>query len=269
MTTPPSKVPPSSVRAHAVPAAEYSVDELAEITQTTVRNIRSYQDRGLIPPPQRRGRNGVYGDAHVSRLRIIGQLLTRGYTLNSIGELLEAWERGADLSGLFGLELAVSSPWTDEQSRLYSLTELLQMFGDRFDVRWLTKAAELKILVAEGQGFRAPSPRLIQAGAELVKAGIPLDQMLDVIGALRTNVELAADQMVQLVEQHLFDPFGKGLPPPKEVPRLAEIIWRLRPLVEMAVNAEVARAMEIAATRHLGDRLAAVLDHQIAQPKKR
>lgn len=248
--------------------AEYSVADLAKVTQTTIRNIRSYQDRGLIPPPERRGRNGVYSDAHVSRLRIIAQLLTRGYTLSSIGELLEAWERGADLSGLFGLELAVSSPWTDEQSRLYSLTELLRLFGDRFDVRWLNKAAELKILVAEGQGFRASSPRLIQAGAELVKAGIPLDQMLDVIGALRGNVERAADQMVQLVEQHLFDPFGDGLPPPAEVPRLADIIWRLRPLVEMAVNAEVARAMEMAATRHLGDRLAAVLDHQIAEPKK-
>ncbi|MDP9142753.1 MAG: MerR family transcriptional regulator [Pseudomonadota bacterium] len=272
----PARKPVTAAEAHAAalgPAdarkhTEYSVAELAKVTQTTIRNIRSYQDRGLIPPPERRGRNGVYSDAHVSRLRIIAQLLARGYTLSSIGELLEAWERGADFSGLFGLELAVSSPWTDEQSRLYTLTELLRMFGDHFDVRWLAKAAELKILVAEGQGFRAPSPRLIQAGAELVKAGIPLDQMLDVIAGLRANVERAAEQMVQLVEQHLFDPFGKGLPPPAEVPRLADIIWRLRPLVEMAVNAEVARAMEIAATRHLGDRLAAVLDHQIAHPKR-
>ncbi|MEQ1440279.1 MerR family transcriptional regulator [Fontimonas sp. SYSU GA230001] len=240
--------------------AEYSVAELARAAQTTIRNIRAYQDRGLIPPPERRGRVGVYGDLHLSRLRIIGQMLGRGYTLHSIGEMLEAWETGTDLSGLFGLESAVSSPWTDEVEKQYTLAELVKLFGGGFNVRWLVKAADLNILIPEGAKFRAPSPRMIHAGAELVKAGIPLDEMLDVVGKLRRNVEEAADRMVQLVEKYLFDPYGKGLPPPDQVPRLGEIIWRLRPLVEMAVHAEVARAMELSATRHLGDRLATILD---------
>lgn len=240
--------------------AEYSVAELARVAQTTVRNIRAYQDRGLIPPPERRGRVGVYNDVHLSRLRIIDQMLGRGYTLNSIGEMLEAWEKGTNLSGLFGLESAVTSPWTDEVEKQYTLTELVKMFGGGFNVRWLVKAADLNILIPEGAKFRAPSPRMIHAGAELVKAGIPLDEMLDVVARLRGNVEDAAHRMVQLVEKYLFDPYGKGLPPPDEVPRLGEIIWRLRPLVEMAVHAEVARAMELAATRHLGDRLATLLD---------
>jgi DNA-binding transcriptional MerR regulator len=248
--------------------AEFSVEELARAARTTVRNVRAYQDRGLIPPPERRGRVGVYNEAHLSRLRIIGQMLERGYTLTSIGELLEAWERGSDLAGLFGLESAVSSPWTDETPKLYTLTELVKLFGGNFKLPWLVKAADLGILVPEGARFRAPSPRMIQAGAELVKAGIPLDEMLDVVGQLRGNVEQAADQMVQLVEQHMFDRFGKGLPPAEEVPRLGEIIWRLRPLVEMAVHAEVARAMEAAATRHLGDRLATILDHMTRSEKR-
>ncbi|MDD3762340.1 MAG: MerR family transcriptional regulator [Nevskiales bacterium] len=254
------KAVPTDATGEPRKAAEYSIEELARVARTTVRNVRAYQDRGLIPAPERRGRVAVYSDEHVSRLRIIGQLLTRGYTLSSIGELLQAWEQGSDLAGLFGLESAVSSPWTDESPKLYSLTELVKMFGGRFDVHWLVKAADLKILVPEGARFRAPSPRMIQAGAELVKGGIPLDEMLEVVGRLRANVELAADQMVQLVEKYLFDPYGDGLPPPEEIPRLGEIIWRLRPLVERAVHAEVARAMEMAATSHLGDRLAAILD---------
>jgi DNA-binding transcriptional MerR regulator len=249
-------------------ATEFSVEDLARAAKTTVRNVRAYQDRGLIPPPERRGRVGVYNETHLSRLRIIGQMLERGYTLTSIGELLEAWERGSDLAGLFGLESAVSSPWTDETPKLYTLTELVKLFGGNFKLPWLVKAADLGILVPEGARFRAPSPRMIQAGAELVKAGIPLDEMLDVVAHLRGNVEKAADQMVQLVEQHMFDRFGKGLPPADEVPRLGEIIWRLRPLVEMAVHAEVSRAMEAAATRHLGDRLATILDHMTRSKKK-
>src|SRR5689334_12317394 len=60
---------------------EYTVDELARAAETTVRNVRAYQDRGLLAPPERRGRSGIYTDSHLSRLRIIGQLLERGYTL--------------------------------------------------------------------------------------------------------------------------------------------------------------------------------------------
>lgn len=246
--------------ASARAASEYTIDELAQAAKTTVRNVRAYQDRGLIPPPERRGRTGVYGAEHLSRLRIIGQMLTRGYTLSSIGELLEAWEGGQDIGALLGLESAVSSPWTDETPKHFSLVELVKLFGGSFDPRWMVKANELGVLKPDGARFLAPSARMVQAGAELVKAGIPLDQMLDVVKALRGNVEQAAEDMVRLVEQHVFDKFGTGLPPRDEAPQLGELIWRLRPLVEMAVHAEVARAMEIAATRHLGDRLAHVLD---------
>lgn len=256
------------VPAEARRLSEFTIDELARVSKTTVRNIRAYQDRGLIPPPERRGRAGIYTEAHLARLRIIGQLLIRGYTLNSISELMEAWFSGQDIGGLIGLESAVSSPWTDETPAHFSLVELVKLFGGSFNPRWLVKTAELSILKPEGARFLAPSPRMIHAGAELVKAGIPLDEMLDVVADLRSNVERAAEGMVQLVEKHLFDRFGKGLPPAKEVPRLGEVIWRLRPLVQMAVNAEVARAMEIAADRHLGDRLAHVLD-QMTQAMQR
>lgn len=187
-------------------------------------------------------------------------MLTRGFTLASIGELLAAWESGQDISALLGLEAAVSSPWTNETPKQYSFVELARLFGGQFDPRWLVKAHELGVLKPHGMGFVAPSPRMIQAGAELVKAGIPLDEMLDVVKQLRANVEHAAEEMVHLVERHVFDRFGTPLPPREEAPQLGELIWRLRPLVEMAVQAEVSRAMEISATRHLGNRLAHVLD---------
>ena len=67
--------------------AEYRIDELARVAGATVRNIRVYQDRGLLPPPRRDGRVGLYTDAHLARLRLIGQLLKRGYTMHT-------WQRG-------------------------------------------------------------------------------------------------------------------------------------------------------------------------------
>jgi DNA-binding transcriptional MerR regulator len=243
---------------------EYSVDELARAARTTVRNVRAYQDRGLLEPPERRGRAGVYTEGHLARLRIIANLLDRGYTLASMAELFAALERGHDVAQLVGLEQAVPSPWTDEVAAHYSLADLVKLYGGSFNPRWLLRATELGILVQEGARFRAPSPRLLQAGAELVGAGIPLDEMIEVIARLRANVEGAAEDMVRLVEKHVFDRYGKGLPPPAETPKVAAIIWRLRPLVEMAVHAEVARAMELAANTHIGDRLARVLDRMKA-----
>lgn len=251
---------PAPRAAGAAPPKEFTVDELARAAGTTVRNVRAYQDRGLLEPPERRGRAGIYTEAHLARLRIVGQLLARGYTLASIGELFAALEQGHDIAQLLGLEQAVSSPWTDETPTYYSLVDLVKLYGGSFNPKWLLRATQLGILQQEGARFRAPSPRLLYAGAELVKAGIPLDAMLEVVARLRLNVEQAAEDMVRLVEKHVFDRYGKGLPPPAEMPAIAELVWRLRPLVEMAVHAELARAMELAANKHIGDRLSAVLE---------
>src|SRR5579862_7107656 len=95
-------------------AREYRIDELARLGETTVRNIRAYQDRGLLPPPRRAGRVGLYGPAHLARLRLIGQLLRRGYGLSNIAELLGAWEGGQDLADLLGLEAALTEPWGEQ-----------------------------------------------------------------------------------------------------------------------------------------------------------
>ncbi|MDN5939865.1 MAG: MerR family transcriptional regulator [Salinisphaera sp.] len=241
--------------------AEYSIDELARASQMTVRNIRAYQDRGLLPPPSRRGRKGVYNQDHLSRLRIIGRLLERGYTLANIDELIASWEQGRNIAEVLGLESAVSSPWSDEVPDYASLPQLIQRFGINFSTKTLNKAVRLDILQPDGLRYRIPSPRMLHAGSELVAAGIPLEDMLDVVAHLRRNVEEAAQAMVQLVATHVFDRYGDELPPAEKIPELSDLIWRLRPLVEMAVLPEVARAMEKAANRLLGDRLAGVLEH--------
>ena len=197
---------------------EYTVEELALAANTSVRNIRAYQDRGLIPPPDRKGRMGIYSEDHRSRLRVISEMLDRGYTLSSIGELFEALASGHDIAELMGLQRAVSSPWTDETPQTYGLMELMKMFGGQFSPRWLMHATEMGILEQVGAKFRAPSPKLLHAAAELVAVGIPLDDMLSVVRKLRANVESAAEDMVRLVERHCFDKYGPGLPPAEKVP---------------------------------------------------
>lgn len=241
---------------------EYSIDELARAGASTVRNVRAYQDRGLIPAPERRGRHGIYRESHLARLKLIGQLLDRGYSLGNIGELLDAWQGGRDLTQLLGLEEAITSPWSDEVPGTISLIELGRLFKNDLTPDNLRKVVELGILQPDGLRFRMPSPRIIQAASELAKIGIPLSEMLDIVRMLRGNVERVAKELVQLIEKNILNLTGPDkLPPPAEVPKIAATIWRLRPLVNMAVNAEVARAMERSANQVLGDRLAYILEH--------
>jgi DNA-binding transcriptional MerR regulator len=68
---------------------QMTIDELARRTGMTVRNIRAHQSRGLLPPPDLRGRTGYYGDQHVARLELIRELQGDGLNLEAIRRLLE------------------------------------------------------------------------------------------------------------------------------------------------------------------------------------
>ena len=250
----------------ALLSAEFTIDELARTAGTTVRNVRAYQDRGLLPAPERRGRTGIYSGAHLARLRLIGSMLERGYTLASIGELLEAWVSGRDIAQVMGLEAALTSPWSDEVPEYMGLAELMQKFSGSFSQDAWQTALDLGLLVPENDRFKIPSPRLMAAGFELLQVGIPLEETLSIVQLLRANVQRAADELVQRVATYIFDqPYGQRLPPAEDAPRLAEIIWRLRGQVDSAVAAEVARAMQKALERILGDRLTGIYEQLYGQ----
>lgn len=238
-------------------ATEYTVDALARASGSTVRNVRAYQDRGLLPPPERRGRAGVYSDLHLSRMRLINNLLQRGYTLSNIKEMITAWEQGADLSQLLGLEQAISSPWTNETPSHVSAQELAEMFSGDLEAENMRKAMQLGLIESTRDGFLLKQPRLLNAGAELVRLGIPLGELFEVLEPLRDNVEHVASDLVRLAAR-LIDRYGEQIPPSEDLPKLAHLIWRLRPIALIAVESEVQRAMEDAANKFLIERVSNV-----------
>jgi DNA-binding transcriptional MerR regulator len=119
---------------------EYRVDELAREAGTSVRNVRVYQDRGLLDPPRRQGRVGYYCQAHLDRLRLIGRLLERGYTFATIAELLAAWRSGAGLSRVLGVTDAIGGPWSDETPEHVTPAELRSRFGVDDAAGFVTRA---------------------------------------------------------------------------------------------------------------------------------
>lgn len=241
---------------------DYRIDELARLAQTTVRNVRVYQDRGLLAPPRRAGRVGIYGDAHLARLRLIGQLLERGYTFANIRELLAVWERGGDLAEILDLESAVGHPWSDEIPGYVTVDELREMFGAGITARNLATAERLGLLEADGARYRVPSPRLLSAGAELTVAGMPLGEVLGLAERLRRHVDAAASELATTVTGHVLAAhLHDGLLQGTDVAEVAAITRRLRPLAQTAVDAMLAQAMSRHVQEAMGDHFATVLEH--------
>src|ERR671937_3180458 len=93
--------------------AELTIDELARATGMTVRNIRAHQSRGLLPPPDVRGRTGYYGPEHVARLELISEMQAEGFNLKAIKRLLEASLGSAQ--ELLGFTRALMAPFEQEE----------------------------------------------------------------------------------------------------------------------------------------------------------
>ncbi|KWO46150.1 MerR family transcriptional regulator [Burkholderia sp. MSMB1459WGS] len=247
---------------------EYTVDELARVSDTTVRNVRAYQDRGLLAPPEKRGRVGIYDDTHVARLKLINHLLARGYTLSNIQDLIKAIDEGHDLRSILGLENAIGGRWSHELPKTYSLAALAQMFGPQATTQ-LSRVTELGLLERRGLSFVAKSPALLEAAAAMTKEGIPPRELLDVISLARPHFDAIARLLVDLVVKRL-DRYDAGtLPPATDVPALVDAIWRLRPLAAVFVEAETNRALETAASAYLGGRVATILDKKLSDEAAR
>jgi DNA-binding transcriptional MerR regulator len=239
--------------------AEYRIDELARLAVTTVRNVRVYQDRGLLAPPRRDGRVGIYTDAHLARLRLIGHLLARGYTFANIREMLTVWERGGNLAEILDLESAVADPWSDEVPGYVTVDELGVSFGAGNTAENRVRAVALGILEPDGGRFRVPSPKLLRAGAELAATGMTLPDVLDLAERLRVHVDAIAHDMAgtvagHLVAAHLRD--GDG------IAEVAAIVRQLRPLAQVVLDAMLAQAMSQHVQDALGDHVAEVLGQQ-------
>ncbi len=235
---------------------EYRIEDLAHHSGATVRTIRAYQDRGLLPRPERRGRSNVYGDAHLARLRQIADLLDRGYTLASIKELLEAWDTGRGLGGVLGLVAEVHGPWTDEEADRISRAELDARFGGTPDEAAILEAVELGVLEPlpdrETEEYLVPSPQELAVAAELYAAGVPLAAITGHLRELRDQVEHIASRFLEFTTEHVFARYLEHRPPTDaDAHEAATMVRRLRPLAQQTVDAELARAMRLLATRHL------------------
>lgn len=234
--------------------ATYSIEALARAAGTTVRNIRAYREKGLLPKPERQGRRAVYDEGHLVRLKLVTGLLHRGLTTAVIRDVLQGWESGQDVADLLGLEEALVGPPGDETPERVTLADLGELFGRDPDVNQVERAVAVGVLRPDGDEYVVIAPRLLRVGAELTAEGMPLDAVLDLATELHDRIRALADVFVDIVWDHLLAERLDGLK--LDDPALGELValvGRIRPLAKVAVDAELARAIQAGIDRRVPD----------------
>ena len=201
------------------------MEELAEAAGITVRTLRFYRERKLIPPPRREGRIAWYDDTHLARLRTIAALLERGHTLSGIAELAEAFDEGRDVGDLLGL----GAPTEEVPVRL-TPEELADHFGDQATSENLAAALDLGYLGTDGGDIVHISRRLLEVSAALVREGVPLADVLSAGRRVREHADALATLFTDLI-----------LTQPDRTP---EDLHRLRPLAKSVAEAELSLALD-------------------------
>lgn len=237
------------------------IEALATAAGTTVRNVRAYRERGLLHPPRQQGRVAYYDESHLARLRTISALLERGYSIANIKELTAAWASGRRLEDVLGLEQAVTSPFSDEKPEVVEAGRLLEELGPAATPAVIARALELKVLVLEGTELRAPSPRLLAAGLEVARVGVPIEAMLNELTGLRPAVEQIARRFVRMFAHHVISGTNaKATPRGTALKRIELAVRRVRPLALQVVEVELAQALD----REIRDQLTTELERNLA-----
>ncbi|MEU6348125.1 MerR family transcriptional regulator [Streptomyces sp. NPDC047072] len=202
---------------------EYRMEELARLAGITVRTLRFYRERKLIPPPRREGRIAWYDDHHLARLRTIAALLDRGHTLTGIAELAEALDHGRDVADVLGVPL----PTEEEPVRL-TPEELAARFEGQVTAENLATALDLGYLGTDGDDIVHISRRLLDVSSALVREGIPLAEVLTAGKRVREHVDALAEMFTELILRHATE----------------NDLHRLRPLARSVVEAELSLALD-------------------------
>ena len=229
----------------------YTIDELAQATGMTTRNIRAHQSRGLLPPPVVRGRTGYYGDEHAARLRLILRMQADGFNLGAIRRVLDSVPSGTARQ-VVDFESALRAAWEEEPVETVPAEEMVRRFGTA-DLELVRRAERIGLLrdLRDGR-FEVRSPLLLRAAEQLVALGLPLEACIAAAEDVGKHAHGVARRYVRLYLDEVWRPFEEAGRPESEWPRMQDTLEQVRPLAldslaaafRLAMGEEVDRAYQ-------------------------
>lgn len=205
--------------------AEYRVEELAERAGVTVELLRSYQSKGLLPPPRHEGRAAWYTDRHFDRLRLIRDLKERGYSLRMVERALEHGPGGPGEDDLDdGPEERLTLVEVADRSRVPpSLLRSLEASGVLRPRRF-----------GDERGYTAADVRAVRMLLSLLSGGLPMEDFMQVAHLQLDVAQQVADGAVDLFMRYVREPLVRsGLTQREEAER---VVASLRLMIHAATT---------------------------------
>ncbi|MCL6735733.1 MerR family transcriptional regulator [Streptomyces neyagawaensis] len=171
-----------------------TVDELAARAGVTVRTVRFYSTKGLLPPPVIGPRRvGRYGRGHLARLALIEELQRQGMTLAAIERYLR--QLPPDLSPRdLALQRAVVASWAPDAVETVTREELEPRAGRPLDEDDVERLTAMGLVERDGDGFRV-DPGLLRLGVELLDVPLSQESILAARNVLIEHARAAAHEL--------------------------------------------------------------------------
>lgn len=175
-----------------------TIDELAARAGVTVRTVRFYGTRGLLPPPVIGPRRvGHYGREHLARLSLIEELQHQGMTLAAIERYLR--QLPPDLTARdLAVHRAVVSSWAPDAAETLSRNELEQRAGRSLDEGDLDRLVAMDVVERAGDAYRVDLG-LLRLGVELLDVPLSQEAILAARKVLLEHSRAAAHELSQLL----------------------------------------------------------------------
>ncbi len=230
--------------APSVPDQELlTIDQLSERTGITVRTIRFYTSRGLLPAPQLRGRTGLYGPEHVARLELVTELTGLGFTLAAIESQLDKLPATAGAEEL-ALQRALLTPWVPEQIEEIDAVELDRRAGRTLAPAELDALEGLGVLTRLDDGtLRIHGTATLGEGLAVLDSGLPAETWKRAHEIIDKHTTALAEDLMAMFQAEVLQPYRDRGRPADERSRLAEAFSQLKPITVRGVVTAFGRAV--------------------------
>lgn len=230
-----------------------TIHELAEASGLTVRTVRFYATKGLLPPPTLRGRVGCYDEAHLARLRLIADLQGAGFTLSAIERFVARMPDDATAEDVEVFH-ALLTPWVATAPEELTRAELDAIAGRTIDDATLEGLLAVGVIKASDDGRLRVRPEDLELGLELLDLGVPRAMMVESRALIDAATGALAEELAALLRRHLLRPYLEGGLPEEQRHALSGVIAQLKPLTIQAVMNAMQDAVDRAVRERVGGR---------------
>jgi len=198
-----------------------SLDELTEKVGISVRNIRFYTTRGLLPPPIKRGRSGYYSPDHIARLELVKELQAHGFTLAAIEKYVARIPEESSPEEI-AVHRVTLQPWLVEEPRLVTRRELDSLAGRKLSDEELGKLVAMEVVHERGDNTYAVTESRLDTGLNLFSLEVPIDVLQACHEIYSRHGRAIAEELTEVFQTMLWPRYREGEIPAEHMVKMLE-----------------------------------------------